>query len=124
MCATYDELIARAAIARRDAEILLAAAWQMSRGELLARAGEPVPDDVAARFVALSTRRADGEPVAYLLGRREFWSLEFEVGPAVLVPRPETELLVERVLAQVSCRRRQRRRPGHRLGCDRHRTGP
>lgn len=97
----YEALIARAAIARRDAEILLAAAWKLSRGELLARAGEPVPDDVAARFMLLSARRAEGEPVAYLLGRREFWSLEFDVGPAVLVPRPETELLVERVLAQL-----------------------
>lgn len=97
----YEALIARAAIARRDAEILLAAAWQLSRGELLARAGEPVPADVVARFMLLSARRAEGEPVAYLLGRREFWSLEFEVTPAVLVPRPETELVVELCLARL-----------------------
>jgi release factor glutamine methyltransferase len=97
-------LIARVArdIERRDAEILLAAAWRLSRGELMARAGEPVPEDVAARFMALGARRAGGEPVAYLLGRREFWSLEFDVTPAVLVPRPETELLVERVLDRVT----------------------
>ena len=63
---------------------------------------EPVPDDVVARFTAWCTRRAAGEPVAYLLGRREFWSLMFEVSPAVLVPRPETELLVERVLELVT----------------------
>jgi len=88
-------------IARRDAEILLAAAWQRSRAALLAGAGEPVPDEVAARFTTACARRAAGEPVAYLLGRREFWSLEFAVSPAVLVPRPETELLVERVLEQV-----------------------
>ncbi|HET9861912.1 MAG TPA: peptide chain release factor N(5)-glutamine methyltransferase [Steroidobacteraceae bacterium] len=88
-------------IERRDAEILLAAAWGLTRGALLAR-DAPVPQDVLARFAALRARRAAGEPVAYLLGRREFWSLEFAVGPAVLVPRPETELLVERVLAQVT----------------------
>jgi len=87
-------------ISRRDAEILLAAAWRRSRASLLADAGEPVPADVAQRFAAARARRAAGEPVAYLLGHREFWSLEFEVTPAVLVPRPETELLVERVLAR------------------------
>jgi release factor glutamine methyltransferase len=89
-------------IERRDAELLLAAAWNLSRSVLLARAGEPVPHDVAERFSSWCTRRAAGEPVAYLLGRREFWSMVFEVTPAVLVPRPETELLVERVLELVT----------------------
>lgn len=98
-----EGLLARArGIERRDAEILLAAAWNLSRGALLARAGDPVPGEVAARFSAWCARRAAGEPVAYLLGRREFWSLDFEVSPAVLVPRPETELLVERVLARIT----------------------
>jgi release factor glutamine methyltransferase len=92
-------------IGRRDAEVLLAAAWNLTRGALLARGGEAVPDDVAARFAAWCTRRAAGEPVAYLLGRREFWSMMFDVSPAVLVPRPETELLVERVLAQITSSR-------------------
>jgi release factor glutamine methyltransferase len=97
-----EALLARAShIERRDAEILLAAAWNLSRGALLARARDPVPDEVAARFSAWYARRAAGEPVAYLLGRREFWSLDFEVSPAVLVPRPDTELLVERVLARI-----------------------
>jgi release factor glutamine methyltransferase len=68
---------------------------------LLARARQPVPADVAARFAAICARRAAGVPVAYLLGRREFWSMPFEVSPDVLVPRPETELLVERVLNNV-----------------------
>jgi len=99
-----ETLIVQAArdIERRDAELLLAAAWNLSRGAWLARAGEPVPEDVVARFDAWRARRAAGEPVAYLLGRREFWSLTFEVTPAVLVPRPETELLVERVLERVA----------------------
>src|SRR3954468_3371649 len=97
MTSDTETLLARTAGAldRRDAELLLSAALGITRGALLVRAGEPVPDDVAARFGALAARRATGEPVAYLLGRREFWSLDLEVGPAVLVPRPETELLVE-----------------------------
>jgi release factor glutamine methyltransferase len=88
-------------IERRDAELLLAAAWNLSRAQLLARGGEPVPAEVAARFAASRARRAAGTPVAYLLGQREFWSMSFEVTPAVLVPRPETELLVERILVRV-----------------------
>jgi release factor glutamine methyltransferase len=86
---------------RRDAEILLAHAWRMTRAQLLAHARDPVPVEVVERFRASCAQRAAGVPVAYLLGRREFWSLPFEVSPAVLVPRPETELLVERVLHRV-----------------------
>jgi release factor glutamine methyltransferase len=89
-------------LARRDAEILLADAWQITRSQLLVRMREHVPDDVIARFTANCGRRASGEPVAYLLGRREFWSLDFEVNAAVLVPRPETELLVQLVLDRVT----------------------
>jgi release factor glutamine methyltransferase len=54
-----------------------------------------------AHYEALLTRRAQGEPLAYLVGRWEFWSLELAVGPAVLIPRPETELLVELALARI-----------------------
>jgi release factor glutamine methyltransferase len=95
-----SELLANAArtIDRRDAEILLAACWRRSRSQLLANPGVAVPAEVAACFVASCRQRMDGVPVAYLLGRREFWSLDFAVNPAVLVPRPETELLVQRVL--------------------------
>jgi release factor glutamine methyltransferase len=97
--ADREQLLATASsIPRRDAEILLAAATGESRAQLLAGTGA-VDAGAAQRFAALCARRAAGEPVAYLLGRREFWSLEFEVTPAVLVPRPETELLVETVLA-------------------------
>ena len=85
-------------------------------------AGEPVPAEVAARFEEARRQRADGVPVAYLLGRREFWSLEFAVSPAVLVPRPETELLVERVLELVTAPAAQRRRSRHRFRRDRHRA--
>ena len=54
--------------------------------------------DATSRFLALVARRAAGEPAAYILGRKGFWTLELSVSPAVLVPRPETELLVERAL--------------------------
>jgi release factor glutamine methyltransferase len=84
-------------IDRRDAELLLAHCWGRTRTRLLT-SDEPVPGDVAARFEQAVGQRTRGVPVAYLLGRREFWSLEFEVSPAVLVPRPETELLVQRAL--------------------------
>ncbi|MEJ0087159.1 MAG: peptide chain release factor N(5)-glutamine methyltransferase [Pseudomonadota bacterium] len=101
-----ERLLAEAAglITRRDAEILLAHAWSMTRSQLLARDGEPVPAAVIARFTDLCARRARGSPVAYLLGRREFWSLDFEVNAAVLVPRPETELLVQRALDHIGTR--------------------
>jgi release factor glutamine methyltransferase len=99
--ADSESLLAAAArtVDRRDAELLLAAAASLTRTQLIARAGEALPPGTVARFETLCARRAAGEPVAYLLGRREFWSLDFEVTPAVLVPRPETELLVERALA-------------------------
>jgi len=98
-----ERLLAAAtrSIARRDAELLLAAAASLTRTQLITRV-EDFPADVVARFETLVARRAAGEPAAYLLGRREFWSLDFEVDPAVLVPRPETELLVERALALVA----------------------
>lgn len=94
-------------IDRRDAEILLAHAWRRTRTQLLVEPADPVPEAVQARFEGLITRRSEGVPVAYLLGRREFWGLPFEVGPAVLVPRPETELLVERALANVRAEQAQ-----------------
>ncbi len=89
-------------IERRDAELLLAWCWRKTRAQLLASAGEPVPAEVAADFERACLQRAAGVPVAYLLGRREFWSMEFAVSPAVLVPRPETELLVQRLLQLVT----------------------
>jgi release factor glutamine methyltransferase len=82
-----------------DAELLLAHALGVGRARLRSH-GEEVPAaDAAVRFLALVERRAAGEPVAYILGRKDFWTLELAVDAAVLVPRPETELLVERALA-------------------------
>ena len=82
-----------------DAELLLAHALGVGRTRLRSH-GEEVPAaDAALRFLALIERRAAGEPVAYILGRKDFWTLGLTVNAAVLVPRPETELLVERALA-------------------------
>jgi release factor glutamine methyltransferase len=79
---------------RLDAEVLLAHALGCKRIELYTRYEEPAPDDGRQRFKELVRKRLEGCPVAYLVGRKEFFSLEFEVGPAVLIPRPDTETLV------------------------------
>ena len=82
-----------------DASLLLAHALALPRTALLARPEMPVGPVERNRFGALVERRAAGEPLAWLTGRREFWSLDLEVDPSTLVPRPETERLVEAVLA-------------------------
>ena len=80
---------------RLDAELLLAAASGRGRAALAASPQAPVEGPAARRFAESVRRRLRREPLAYILGRRGFRGLELEVGPAVLVPRPETELLVE-----------------------------
>jgi release factor glutamine methyltransferase len=78
---------------RHEAEILLAAALCRSRAYLMAHPDERILDcDATDRFESHVTRRAHGEPIAYILGEKEFWSLPLEVTPEVLIPRPETEL--------------------------------
>lgn len=79
--------------ARLDAEVLLARACGVSRASLMA--GVNVPSDAADEFRRMIARRAAREPVAYIIGYKEFFSLDFEVTPTVLIPRPETEILVE-----------------------------
>jgi len=87
---------------RREAELLLGAALGRTRAWLLAHPEERILDcEATDRYEAYVTRRRLGEPVAYLLGEKEFWSLPLAVGPGVLIPRPETELLVERALAHL-----------------------
>jgi release factor glutamine methyltransferase len=83
---------------RLDAEVLLAEAVDVDRLTLLARNGTVLSPAQSGRFEALVARRARREPVAYILGRRAFRDLELAVDPRVLVPRPETELLVEAAL--------------------------
>lgn len=87
--------------ARLDAELLLAHVLSLERGRLLGRGEQPLDARATAAFEALVERRLEGEPVAYLVGRREFWTLSLGVEAAVLVPRPETELLVELALARL-----------------------
>jgi release factor glutamine methyltransferase len=81
-----------------DAELLLAHVLGCSRAFLRAHGEHPAAAAQQQRYAALLERRARGEPLPYLVGQREFWSLPLAVGPAVLVPRPETEVLVERAL--------------------------
>lgn len=86
---------------RADAEALLLHVLGQSRSWLFAHADDALDTDVRTAFEALVARRAAGEPVAYLTGRRGFWTLELEVTPATLIPRPETELLVELALERL-----------------------
>jgi release factor glutamine methyltransferase len=82
-----------------DAQILLAHVVVKDRAWLVAHAGDALAREEADRFFALAKRRRAGEPVAYLTGVREFWGLPLAVSPAVLIPRPETEALVELALS-------------------------
>lgn len=80
---------------RLDAEVLLADMLNLSRVQLYLDFDRPLQPDELAEFRERVRRRAAREPVAYITGSKEFYSLDLEVGPAVLIPRPETELLVE-----------------------------
>jgi release factor glutamine methyltransferase len=81
---------------RLDAELLMAHALGISREDLLlCRLDDPAP----SAFAALLARREAGEPIAYIIGRRAFWTIELEVGPGVLVPRPDSETLIEAAVA-------------------------
>jgi release factor glutamine methyltransferase len=83
---------------RLDAELLLGKILGLSRSGLMARGNDPVANECANGYANLIEQRVKGAPIAYLTGTREFWSLMLRVTPAVLVPRPETEVLVELAL--------------------------
>jgi release factor glutamine methyltransferase len=85
----------------REIELLLGHALGRDRAWLYAHADDALDPDAAIGFHALLQRRAGGEPLAYITGRREFWSLDLVVTPDVLIPRPETELLVELALRRI-----------------------
>ncbi|MET0382357.1 MAG: peptide chain release factor N(5)-glutamine methyltransferase [Burkholderiaceae bacterium] len=82
-------------VERLDAQLLLGRVLGRSRAWLMAHGEDPIAPGPAAEFAALALRRADGEPFAYLVGEREFHGLTLAVDPAVLVPRPDTETLVD-----------------------------
>ncbi len=86
---------------RLDAEVLLARTIDMPRSYLYAHPEDELDERSLAHFASLLARRASGEPMAYIMGTREFWSRELVVSPATLVPRPETELLVELALREI-----------------------
>jgi release factor glutamine methyltransferase len=89
-----------------DQRILVCHALDISRTALITQSDRTLTDDEAAGVSALLRRRLAGEPVAYIIGRREFYGLDFTVGPGVLIPRPETELLVELALERLPPRGR------------------
>jgi release factor glutamine methyltransferase len=100
---TLDEatrLLAQAGVdnSRADARLLLAHVLGISRDQTLT--ATPTPEQ-SAQFAALVARRARREPFAYITGGKEFWSLDFVVGPGVLIPRPDTETLIEEALRLV-----------------------
>jgi release factor glutamine methyltransferase len=86
---------------RLDSELLLGKILGLSRSGLIARSNEPCTGECVQELTQLIDERRRGVPVAYLTGHREFWSLELRVTPAVLVPRPETEVLVEQALQRL-----------------------
>jgi len=92
---------AQSVIGRIEARVLLREVLNQSDAWLLAHDDEPLTAEQAQQYVALVVRRVAGEPIAYITGRREFHGREFVVNPSVLIPRPETELLVELALQRL-----------------------
>jgi release factor glutamine methyltransferase len=89
------QVLASSPLDQLETRILLGHALHLSRVQLITRSEQFLDDDAAARLAALLERRLAGEPIAYLTGEREFYGLAFRVTPDVLIPRPDTELLVE-----------------------------
>jgi release factor glutamine methyltransferase len=99
--ASVKDLLATLPLDPLENRILLCHATGLSRVQLITQAERPLSNGEAARLAALVRRRLDGEPIAYIVGRREFFGLDFEVSDAVLIPRPDTELIVELALERL-----------------------
>ena len=95
---TVSEAISASGIDVREARLLLAEVCGFSQASLVASPEREIPFEVENAFLELTKKRANGEPVAYILGRKEFYGLALSVNPSVLIPRPETELLVDLAL--------------------------
>lgn len=106
---TLDDLIRHSQLPRAEARRLLASLTGQPLTWFMAHGDDPADPDIAARFQALAERRRAGEPLAYLLGQQEFYGRPFAVSPAVLIPRADTETLVETALEQLLLQRQQRR---------------
>lgn len=98
---TVRRALAQAGLVPIDAQVLLTHVLGKDRAWLIAHDGDALARDRTDAFEALAKRRRDGEPIAYLTGIREFWGLSLSVSPAVLIPRPETETLVELALSRL-----------------------
>jgi release factor glutamine methyltransferase len=102
---SIDELLGGSALPLTEARILLGHALRVGRPWIIAHGRDPVPDAQARAVEALFARRQAGEPIAYLTGEREFYGLALHVTPGVLIPRPETELVVDQALTLIAGRR-------------------
>ncbi len=98
---TIAQLLAQSGLPPLEARMLLERVLEQTRAWLIAHADEAAGPEAEKAFAALVERRHRGEPIAYILGKREFYGLEFQVTRAVLIPRPETELLVDLALARI-----------------------
>jgi release factor glutamine methyltransferase len=99
-----------------SAELLLLHVATRDRTWLYSHPEENLPQEITDRFFALIARRAEGEPTQYLTGKQEFWGLEFEVTPDVLIPRPETEHVIEVALDRLALRELRAGRPQKTIG--------
>ena len=106
---TLDDLIRDSGLPRAEARRLLASLSHQPLTWFMAHGDDPADPDLATRFQTLAERRRAGEPLAYLLGQQEFYGRPFAVSPAVLIPRADTETLVETALEQLLLLRQQRR---------------
>ena len=95
---TVQEVLSASGLDAREARLLLAAAAGFSAASVLAFPDRQIPAETGEQFAGFVSRRTAGEPIAYIVGRKEFYGIELLVNPAVLIPRPETELLVELAL--------------------------
>ncbi|WP_353192798.1 peptide chain release factor N(5)-glutamine methyltransferase [Pandoraea pnomenusa] len=106
--ATVASLLREPGLPPMESRILLSHVLGWSRTQLITRDREPLAPDTVAVYRTLHARRVAGEPIAYLTGTREFFGLTLTVSPSVLIPRPETELLVELALARIEGRQSPR----------------
>ncbi|WP_278652043.1 peptide chain release factor N(5)-glutamine methyltransferase [Pandoraea pnomenusa] len=106
--ATVAQLLREPGLPPSESRILLSHVLGWSRTQLITRDREPLAPQTVAAYRVLQARRVAGEPIAYLTGTREFFGLTLSVSPSVLIPRPETELLVELALARLEGRRSPR----------------
>ena len=106
---SLDDLIRHSQLPRAEARRLLASLTGQPLTWFMAHGDDPADPDTTTRFQALAERRRAGEPLAYLLGQQEFYGRPFAVSPAVLIPRADTETLVETALEQLLLQRQQRR---------------